>query len=119
MTGTGSDGELGKTIGRAIAKYRQAAGLTQAQVAELLNISNDAVSRTERGTIMPSVARLIQFAEIFGCDTADLLTDSSHLPRDQARRLHALLSMLDEAERAQLLRVVESLVGWYQAGRDK
>lgn len=41
--------QLLQTIGQAIAKYRQASGLTQAQLAEMLGISNDAVSRMERG----------------------------------------------------------------------
>ena len=40
--------QLLQTIGQAIAKYRQASGLTQAQLAEMLGISNDAVSRMER-----------------------------------------------------------------------
>ncbi len=47
------DKEIAKKIGRTIAEYRQATGLTQAQVAEILDISNDAVSRMERGDIMP------------------------------------------------------------------
>lgn len=112
-----SDGELGRMIGRAIAKYRQGAGLTQAQVAEVLNISNDAVSRMERGAIMPSAARLIQLAGIFGCDAADLLTEGSPHVADQSRQVAMLLVGLDEAERVHLLRIIEDMVAWYRQAR--
>lgn len=37
--------EINKRIGKAIAKYRQERGLTQEQVAEILQIGNEAVSR--------------------------------------------------------------------------
>ncbi|WP_227430849.1 helix-turn-helix domain-containing protein [Psychrobacter sp. I-STPA6b] len=114
-----TDDELSRNIGRAIAKNRQLAGLTQAQVAEYLEISNDAVSRMERGKIMPTVARLMQMADIFGCETADLLTQSSVLALDQSRRIQQLLAQLDEKERVQLLEIVETMVQWYQQGRDK
>ncbi|WP_072281108.1 helix-turn-helix domain-containing protein [Rappaport israeli] len=102
-----------KEIGRAIAKYRQTAGLTQAQVAELLNISNDAVSRMERGIIVPSAMRLLELADIFQCDVASLLGDGSFLMGDQARRIMRLLTGLEERERLQLLEIVEAMVLWY------
>lgn len=109
--------ELGRNIGKAIAKYRQTAGLTQAQVAEILDISNDAVSRMERGGIMPTVARLIKLAEIFHCDVTDLLTESSPLPNDQAKRFALLLKDLDEDERMELMAIVERMVAWYRKQR--
>ncbi|MCP2039897.1 transcriptional regulator with XRE-family HTH domain [Neisseria sp. HSC-16F19] len=112
------DSELGANIGKTLAKYRMLAGLTQAQVAEILNVSNDAVSRMERGGIMPTVARLIKLAEIFGCEVSDLLTESSPLADDQARRLSALLARLDEEGRMELMDMVERLVAWYEKRRN-
>ena len=112
-----TDDELSKNIGRAIAKNRQLAGLTQAQVAEILEISNDAVSRMERGKIMPTVARLMQMADIFGCETADLLTQSSVLAIDQSRRIQQLLAQLDEKERVELLDIIESMVQWHKEAK--
>jgi transcriptional regulator with XRE-family HTH domain len=44
-------------IGRAIAKHRLESGLRQEQVVELIEIGNEAVSRMERGLVMPTVAR--------------------------------------------------------------
>lgn len=108
-----SDKLVSQTIGRAIAKHRQLAGLTQAQVAEMLNISNEAVSRMERGTIMPTVARLIYLADIFGCETADLLTESSSKTIDQSRYLANLLGQLDEMERVEIMEIMERMIKWY------
>lgn len=101
-----------RAIGQAIAKYRQAAGLTQAQLAEILDIGNDAVSRMERGTTTPSVVRLLELAEIFQCEVADLLTDSSNRPLDQARQLERLLNQLDDEERAEFMMLIERLLRW-------
>ena len=85
---------LTRTVGRAIARHRQRAGLTQEQVAERLGIGNEAVSRIERGVVMPTVARLVELAGIFGCDVADLLTETSHRSDDQAQYLSRLLAGL-------------------------
>ena len=106
--------QLVQTIGRAIAKYRQAVGLTQAQLAEILGISNDAVSRMERGKSVPSVLRLLELSEIFGCEVADLLTESSNRSIDQARKLELLFHHLEDGERSELVALIERLVKWKQ-----
>lgn len=105
---------ISRNIGNAIAKHRKAAGITQAELAEKLDLSNDAVSRLERGNIGLSVLRLFELAEIFGCETVDLLVDGSSRPRDQARQLEQLLSRLSDEKRIGLLRLVEQMVEWEQ-----
>lgn len=101
-----------QNIGRAIAKYRQTSGLTQAQLAEILGIGNDAVSRMERGTTVPSLLRLVELAEIFGCDLADLVTDTSSRSVDQARQLTRLLEGLEHSERSEFLALIERMLNW-------
>ena len=59
---------------------------------------------------MPNVERLVELASIFGCETADLLTEGSSRPEDQARRLQGLLSTLNLDDRALVLEFVERLV---------
>lgn len=109
---TNKNRQLMAQIGQAIAKYRQASGLTQAQLAEILDMSNDAVSRMERGKTTPTVLRLVELSEIFHCEVADLLTDGSNRPMDQARSLERLLNQLDYAERSEFLAVIERLIKW-------
>ena len=59
---------LAKSVGKAIGRQRQQAGLTQEQVAEHLKIGMEAVSRMERGLVVPTVVRLAELAQLFGCE---------------------------------------------------
>ncbi|QRQ83319.1 helix-turn-helix transcriptional regulator [Paralysiella testudinis] len=100
---------LNQTIGKTIAQYRQDKGLTQDQLAEKLNIGYEAVSRLERGVVMPTVARLVELAEIFECEAADLLMQSSNRAGDQAAYIHEMLSGLAESDRSLILSMVQQL----------
>lgn len=102
--------QLAELVGQAIARQRTRCKLSQEQVAERLGIGSEAVSRIERGIVMPNVERLVELATIFGCETADLLTEGSSRPEDQARRLQGLLSTLNSDDRALVLEFVERLV---------
>ncbi|RKQ60795.1 transcriptional regulator with XRE-family HTH domain [Vogesella indigofera] len=101
---------LAKVIGKAIARHRLAGELTQEQVAERLSIGNEAVSRMERGTVMPTVARLVELADIFNCEVTELLNEVSPRLQDQAQHLSQLLTQLDDADRTLVIEVVEKLV---------
>lgn len=101
--------EINRKIGQSIAKYRKLVGMTQAELAERLDLSIDAMSRLERGGINLSVSRLLELAEIFDCETADLLDEASHRPRDVAYQIESLLNQLDDVERIKLLAIIEQL----------
>lgn len=101
--------DLAVMVGRAIAKQRVACNLTQEVVAERLGIGLEAVSRMERGVVIPTVVRLFELADIFECDAADLLTEASSRYSDQASHLSRLLSRLSTADRTLLLEVFERL----------
>ncbi len=96
-------------IGKVIAKRRQAINLTQEQLAEILEIGSEAVSRIERGTVMPTLSRLIELADLFQCHVSALLTESSYRPDDQAQYLCNLLATLDTSDRAMIVDMVERL----------
>jgi transcriptional regulator with XRE-family HTH domain len=101
--------QLAGAIGRAIAKHRVGSGLTQEQVAETLGLGNEAVSRMERGIVMPTVARLVELAELFGCDAADLLTEASNRTSDQAKHVGQLLAKLSGNDRTMVVEIIEML----------
>ena len=101
--------ELAKVIGNAIAKRRKASNLTQEEVAEHLNIGNEAVSRMERGTVMPTISRLVELAEIFNCSAGELLVESSNSSVDQEKIIASLISKLSKKNRAFILDIVERL----------
>ncbi|MBC8726809.1 helix-turn-helix domain-containing protein [Paraburkholderia sp. UCT2] len=103
--------QLAVVVGRAIAKHRVASGFTQEQVAEALGIGNEAVSRMERGIVMPTVARLVELADLFECNAADLLTEASSRTSDQAKHVTQLLAKLGGNDRAMVVEIVERLAG--------
>ncbi|WP_250525229.1 helix-turn-helix transcriptional regulator [Caballeronia sp. GAWG2-1] len=103
--------QLAVVIGRAIAKHRVASGFTQEQVAEALGIGNEAVSRMERGIVMPTVARLVELADLFECNAADLLTEASSRTSDQAKHVAQLLAKLGGSDRTMVVEIVERLAG--------
>ena len=63
-----------KVIGNSIAVLRKKCGLTQAQLAEKLNISDKAVSRWENGLGYPEVTQFPALASIFGVTVDFLMT---------------------------------------------
>lgn len=100
---------LAEAVGRAVAKQRVRCGMTQEAVAEILGVGNEAVSRIERGVVIPTVLRLFDFASIFGCEAAELLNEASLRPSDQASRISRLLSELKDADRQLVVELVERL----------
>lgn len=100
---------LAVSIGKAIAARRVQSGLTQDQVAERLGIGNEAVSRIERGVVIPNIARLYDFASIFHCEAAELLSEASPRSDDQARQISRLLDALTESDRQLVLGLAQGL----------
>ena len=61
-------------IGEVIAKCRKEKKLTQAQLAERLNITDRAVSKWETGKSMPDSSIMLELCEILGITVNDLLS---------------------------------------------
>ena len=57
-------------------ELRRAAGLSQEELAERLNVSRQAVSKWESGASDPSTANLIALAKLFGTTPEELLKES-------------------------------------------
>ena len=101
--------ELFKSIGKALAKKRESCNLTQEQVSQALQIGVEAVSRMERAITMPTVQRLAELAEIYGCGIDELLIASSTRTSDQAELISQVLNTLPEADRAMIVEVVQKI----------
>lgn len=69
-----------KTIGAFIAALRKANGLTQKQLAEMLNVSDKSVSRWERDECAPDLTLIPVMAEIFGVSSDELLRGERRCP---------------------------------------
>ncbi|MBO8386090.1 helix-turn-helix transcriptional regulator [Pseudomonas aeruginosa] len=101
--------ELFKSIGRVLAQRRESKGLTQEQVAEVLQIGTEAVSRMERGITMPTIHRMAELADIYGCGIEELVIATSTRTSDQAELISQILHTLPEADRAMIVEVVQKI----------
>ena len=73
------------TFGEKLQKLRAREGISQDRLAELLDVSRQAVSRWERDETMPETEKVVQIAEIFGVTTDYLLRQQAEeKPRPHA-----------------------------------
>ncbi len=65
------------TIGQNIAKYRKLCGLTQAGLAEKLNVSCQAVSKWENDVSCPDIERIGQLASVLNTSAESIISGES------------------------------------------
>ena len=68
--------ELKKTVAKNITALRTSQHMTQFELGEMINYSDKAISRWERGEAVPDAYVLLQLAGIFGVTVDYLLADS-------------------------------------------
>ncbi len=69
--------DIKMAFAKNIQELRKARGLTQTELAEILNYSDKAVSKWERGESIPDVVTTKQIADFFGV-TVDYMLKSEH-----------------------------------------
>lgn len=72
------------TTGEKIAECRKKSGMTQAQLAEALSVSRQAVSRWESDSAFPETDNLLKMSKLFGCSIDWLLKYGEEEPERQA-----------------------------------
>lgn len=63
-------------IGDYLRQYRINHGLTQAELAGKLSVSQNAISQYETGKRCPPVSRIANIAKVLGCSVGDIVSDS-------------------------------------------
>ncbi len=92
--------ELKDIISKNLVQLRTQARLTQVQLAEMLNYSDKAVSKWERGEAIPDVRVLMQLAEIYGITVDDILKSEPSRkvrPKMNVAKKRLLISLLSVA----------------------
>jgi transcriptional regulator with XRE-family HTH domain len=101
---------LATVVGANIAVKRRALGLTQAELAERLDLGKDALSRMEKGIIAPKMGRLREVASALRCSPADLFREPDE---ESAGRLAAVaesFQRLSSEQQEALVRIVAEMV---------
>jgi transcriptional regulator with XRE-family HTH domain len=66
-----------------IKQFRLKSKLTQQQLAELMDVTRQAVTRWESGTVEPSTENLISLAQIFDCSVDELICNDLVAPKEK------------------------------------
>lgn len=64
-------------IGHRIKTMRKTRGLSQTEMAKILNLSQPAYGAIERGTVIPSAEKLLQIADALGIAPSELLGEKA------------------------------------------
>lgn len=71
-----------KTIGKRIAALRKKSGMTQAELAGKLNVTDKAVSKWERDLSCPDISLLPKIATLFSISLDELMQGASYENQD-------------------------------------
>ena len=87
-------------LGRRIAWHREAIGLTQTQLAELVEVQQETISRIENGRRIPSLEMTQRIAHALELELHDLFKGGApERPRDRAMdRIHLFATRLTPRE---------------------
>ena len=69
------------TIGQKIMQLRNNADISQEQLAEMLGVSRQSISKWEMDQALPQIDKVLQLAEIFRVSTDELLLDKIEINR--------------------------------------
>jgi transcriptional regulator with XRE-family HTH domain len=100
-----------KQIGKRIQLIRKQRGLTQEQLAELVDLSTNHISAVERGIHQPTTENLVKIMTVLDCSADELFQDV--IPagtRVQASLLSEKLKALPMQEQKRILQVVDLLI---------
>ncbi len=87
-------------IGRFIAECRKKQGLTQAQLAEKLSITDRAVSKWETGRALPDSAIMLDLCDILNISVNELLRgEEMNMENNHQQNQQLLLDMAKEIEK--------------------
>ena len=107
------------TIGKRLREFRQQRGLTQAELAEKLQIQQALVSEYERGTVRIHGALIAGFAKVLQASADEILglksANSSHVVTD--RRLVRLLQQIHELSRRDREALIKTIDNYLKGSR--
>ena len=106
---TPKEKQLALQMGRAIAVRRQQRGFTQAELAEIIEVEQETISRFERGATLPPLGRLADIADALSCPLEDLLRSGSPRLEDTAQGIAQTLEGLTESDRRLVSDIVDQI----------
>ena len=98
--------ELQELLGKNIAARRKLLGLRQKELAARLNITQDALTRIEKGKTAPRMKRIALIADILGCSVSLLFHSENDDLNERALAIVEILRTLPEDGQKALVQLV-------------
>ena len=102
--------KLKKHIGKQVKYFRNAKGITQSQLAEIIDKSDDTVSFLEMGRTLPSIANLDRIAKSLDVRLVDIIDDSEKEP-NYFKTIRGVLKGLDKNQGEKIASIIRDMVG--------
>lgn len=91
------------TVGQTIKLYRKEKAFTQGQLAELIGVSTQAISKWETDAGMPDISQIVPLAKVLGISTDKLLghtNEAFERELEQLRGCYGGMNLITDLERA-------------------
>jgi transcriptional regulator with XRE-family HTH domain len=109
-----------KNIAKKIKAARKSANLTQAELAEKIDISTNAVAKLENNLMTPSLQTLINIANILDLDINYLLKDDQTISKEETyidMLLNTLISNLASKDKEFMIHIINGLKLYYSSNK--
>ena len=100
------------SLGQNIAKIRKEKKLSQVDVASYVGVSRDAISKYERGDIVPSVENANKIAQILGVSLDYLMSEDDSLEVVDIDMLNRMkeIQRLTEEDKSTVVKIIDAFI---------
>lgn len=109
-----SENTLAIIVGKNIALQRKRLGISQKEMAELLEITQDAMARMEKGKIAPKMTRIQDIANKLQCNPSYFFRTDDDETFENARALSEIIKPLSPEGQRNLIDFIATTVSLAQ-----
>ncbi len=114
-----TDKKLSKIFADNIVAQRKRLNLSQKELAAILEMSVDGMSRLERGVMTPKFSRLEDIAKALQCSVAFLLLDTDKHQTEKGIAISNLLTKLSPQQQESVMKVLYATIEGYIQSNDE
>jgi transcriptional regulator with XRE-family HTH domain len=93
----------------AMAVQRKRRGINQPELAKMIGVEQETISRFERGATLPPLSRLNDMADALSCPIEDLIREGSTRLEDTVQALAQTMAGLSDDDRKLVIQLVIQL----------
>ncbi|MFW5876119.1 MAG: helix-turn-helix domain-containing protein [Myxococcota bacterium] len=101
--------DLTRVVSSRVRKRRKELKLSQAALAERVDVSVELISRIERARCLPSLSTLVRLCDALSLTPNELLGYEAPATEREAERITAVLRAMPSARRREVERIAEAL----------